>query len=285
VKPEKTYQVQGDGVKIQVGEWTGAGPAVLCLHGLTANRVCFEIIAESLKGAYRVLAIDLRGRGLSDKPQTGYTLDTHCRDIKALLKDLGLSKITLMGHSLGAYICLAFSAGYPELTERIILLDGAAELSAEQWEKVGAGINPSVERLGKVWPSMEAYLAQARRAPFFDPWNQTLDDYYRYDAEDVPGGVSSRISPATIAEERKNLAQIKPSELYPLVKCPVLMVQAKKGMLAEDDLVLPDDALQRMLKAMPQAKHVSLPSIHHFSMVFQASPERDQAILEFLRTT
>jgi len=272
-------------VKIQVGEWPGAGAPILCLHGLTANLICYEIIADALKGTHRVLAMDLRGRGLSDKPETGYSLETHCRDIKAVLKDLGLAKITLMGHSLGAYICLAFAASYPELTERIILLDGGAELSAEQWVKVGAGINPSVERLGKVLPSIEAYLDLARQAPFFKPWNQAIEDYYRYDAHEVPGGVCSRISPSSIAEERKNLSQVKPSEFYPLVKCSVLMVQAKKGMLAHDDLVLPDDGLQRMLEAMPQARHVILPGIHHFSMVFQPSRERDQAILEFMKST
>jgi pimeloyl-ACP methyl ester carboxylesterase len=283
MRPDRTFQARGDGVNLQLAEWPGSGATVLCLPGLTANLTCFHPLAKAMQGGgHQVLAIDLRGRGLSDKPESGYSLDIHCRDIKAVMADLSLNKVILMGHSLGAYICLAFAAKYPEITQGIILLDGGAELNQEQWAKVSAGINPSVDRLGKVFESPEAYLDMVRKAPYFNPWNQTLEDYFRYDLEEVQGGVASRISPESIAEERANLAQIKPSELYPRVGCPVLILQALKGMLAADDLVLPTDALAKMLKAIPQASAVSLKNIHHFSLVFQPCPKRDQAVLKFL---
>ncbi|MBI4799389.1 MAG: alpha/beta hydrolase [Desulfarculus sp.] len=282
MEPVRTFSVLTGEVAIQIGEWPGDAQTILGLHGLTANLRCYEYIASGLDGHHRLLAMDLRGRGLSDKPATGYSLEHHCRDIKAVLDGLGLPKAVVMGHSLGAYIGLAFAAWYPDKTAGLILLDGGAELSPPQWVKVAAGIQASVDRLGKVLPSLEAYLDLARRAPYSRPWNQGLESYFRYDAQVVPGGVRSRVNPENVAEERVNLAKVSPSQLHPLVKCPVLILRAAKGMLGDDELLLPGDALENMLKAMPQARVVDLPDSDHFSLVFQPNPARDRAILDFL---
>jgi pimeloyl-ACP methyl ester carboxylesterase len=73
--------------------------------------------------------MDLRGRGLSDKPPTGYSIEQHCHDVLALMNDLGLQRPVLMGHSLGAFISLVFSAQYPQRVDRLILVDGGGKLS------------------------------------------------------------------------------------------------------------------------------------------------------------
>lgn len=282
MEPTRALAVQTGEISIQVGEWPGAGRAVLALHGLTANLRSYEHIAAGLGGRHRLLAMDLRGRGLSGKPATGYSLDHHCRDIKAVLAGLSLPRAVVMGHSLGAYIGLAFAAKHTDLAAGLILLDGGAELAPPQWGKVATGIQPSVDRLGKVMPSLEAYLDLARRAPYAKPWNQGMENYFRYDVEEVPGGVRSRVNPVNIAEERANLAQMSPARLHPLVKCPVLILRASKGMLGGDELLLPSDALANMLKAMPQARVADLPDTDHFSLLFQPNPARDRAILDFL---
>ncbi|MCF8041384.1 MAG: alpha/beta hydrolase [Desulfarculaceae bacterium] len=283
MKPEKTYKMPGsEGVDIQLAEWPGSGPAVLGVHGLTANLHCYQLLAEALAGQNRVLAMDIRGRGLSDKPDTGYSLEKHCQDIAAVIKGLGLKRISLMGHSLGAYICLAFAAGYPQMVDKLVLLDGGGELSSEQWAKVNGGIKPSVDRLGQVMPDREAYLDMVRQAPYFNPWNQTMADYFDYEVEAVQGGVRSRVNPDHIEEERENLRGIKPSSFYRQVLCPVLIVRAGKGMLNRDDVLLPTDALERMLREMDRARVVDLPDADHFTLMFQPNPRRDQALREFL---
>ena len=283
MKPEKTYKLPGSGgVEIQMAEWPGTGPAVLGVHGLTANLHCYQLLAQALAGQNRVLAMDIRGRGLSDKPATGYSLETHCQDIAAVIKGLGLSRISLMGHSLGAYICLAFAANYPQMMDKLVLLDGGGELASQQWAKVNEGIKPSVDRLGRVMPDRKAYLDLVRQAPYFNPWNQALADYFDYEMEAVQEGVCSRVSPDTVEEERRNLRSVKPSGFYRKVLCPVLIVRAGKGMLHGDDVLLPGDALERMLREMDRAKVVDLPDADHFTLMFQPNPKRDQALREFL---
>ena len=80
----------GDGISIQLADWAGEGTPVFCLHGMTANCRCFDGYAGALAPSYRVIAMDLRGRGLSDKPETGYSIDHHCRDIQSVLTELEL---------------------------------------------------------------------------------------------------------------------------------------------------------------------------------------------------
>jgi pimeloyl-ACP methyl ester carboxylesterase len=275
-------RAKGDGVEIQLAIREGSGKRVLCVHGLTANCRCWDVIASDLAPAHSVLSMDLRGRGLSDKPSTGYSLKHHVRDIFCLLEDLGLKQAVLMGHSLGAYISLAFAAQHPDRVEKLILLDGGGELKQEQWDKVDLAIKPSLDRLGQIFPSFEAYIENMKQAPILQPWSQAIEDYFRYESEDVEGGVRSRTHPAHIQEERQNIRQVVPSQYYPKVSCPVLILRATDGILRQDDLVLLEAAAEKMVSEIPDARRVDIKETNHFSILFQPNERRDRAIVEFL---
>jgi pimeloyl-ACP methyl ester carboxylesterase len=278
-------RLMGDGVEIQLAVREGRGKHVLCVHGLTANCRCWDVTASDLAPAHSVLAMDLRGRGLSDKPSTGYSLPYHMRDILCLLEDLGLRQAVLMGHSLGAFICLAFAAQYPDRAEKIILMDGGGELTQPQWDKVALAIKPSLDRLGQVFPSFAAYIANMKQAPFLQPWSQAIEDYFRYETEEVAGGVRSRIHPDHIREEVGNLRGEEPSRYYSKVRCPVLILRATDGILSQDDLVLPEAAAEKMVSEIPEARRADIQGTHHFSILLQPNAQRDQTILGFLEET
>jgi len=273
----------GDGVEIQIAQWEGEDNAILCIHGITANCRCWDVIADALSPSHRVLAMDLRGRGLSGAPSSGYSMEHHCRDILAVLDDLGLERVVLMGHSLGAFISVVFGAKYPERVDSIILVDGGGKLSENQIVKVFSGIKPSLDRLGKVFPSFEAYLDFMKEAPFIKNWSQALETYYQYEVEEISGGVRTNINPDHIEEERVNLGKVDISLSYGKISCPVLILRATEGMLALDDVLLPEDVTQRMVREIANARRVDVNGTNHYSIIFQPHGERDQAIREFLR--
>ncbi len=279
----RMVKAKGDGIKIQLAIWEGKGKQILCAHGITANSRFWDCLASALSPHHKVIAMDLRGRGLSDKPPTGYSIENHCKDILALLKDQGLKRPVLMGHSLGAFISLVFAARFPKKIDRLILVDGGGQLSEDQMTKVFAGIKPSLDRLGQVFPSLDAYLAQMKQAPYLQPWNSYMETYFRYEVENVEGGVRSRVHPEHIDEEAKNLRKPDSEELYKSVMAPTLILRATKGMLAEDDLLLPEDVVQLMVREIPNAKRVDIQGANHYSILFRPNKKRDQAILEFLK--
>ena len=275
-------RVTGDGVQIQLAEWEGEGKDVLCIHGITANCRCWDVIAAAASPEHRIIAMDLRGRGHSESPSSGYSIERHCRDIVAVLDEVGIKRAVIMGHSLGAFISVVFGATYPDRVDSIILVDGGGKLSESQLVKVFAGIKPSLDRLGQTFPSFDAYLDLMKKAPFLKEWSSALDTYYRYETEAVDGGVRSRVHPDHIEEERINLGKVDVSKFYGKINCPVLILRATEGMLALDDLLLPQDVSERMVREFPNATCVDVDGTNHYSIVFQPNDTRDRAIREFL---
>jgi pimeloyl-ACP methyl ester carboxylesterase len=276
-------KTKGDGINLQVAIWEGAGKEILSIHGLTANCRFWDCLANALSPRHKLIAMDLRGRGLSDKPPTGYSIDSHCKDVLALMDDLGLRRPVLMGHSLGAFISLVYAARNPQRVDRLILVDGGGKLAEAQMAKVFAGIKPSLDRLGKIFHSFEDYLSQMKQAPYLQPWNPFMDKYFQYEVEEVEGGVRSRVHPKHIEEEAQNLGKVDSTQFYQKVICPTLILRATKGMLAKDDLVLPEDVADRMVQEMPNAKRVDVEGTNHYTILFQPDQKRDQAILDFLK--
>ncbi|MGM0427429.1 MAG: alpha/beta fold hydrolase [Thermodesulfobacteriota bacterium] len=275
-------KVSGDGIHIQLAEWEGEGRPVFCVHGITANCRCWDVMAGALSPTHRVLAMDLRGRGLSDKPDTGYSIAHHINDIRAVLDDLGLERVVIIGHSLGAFISLIFGATFPERVDRIILVDGGGKLSEEQMAKVFAGIKPSLDRLGKVFPSLEEYLETMKQARFLHPWSEAFDTYYQYEVEAVEGGVRPRSRPEHIQEEARNLGKVDVSEFYRKIQAPTLILRATQGLLADDDILLPEPVAERMVNEIPDARLKTIEGVNHYMIVFQPNETRDRAILDFL---
>ena len=276
-------KAKGSGIEIQLAVWKGKGKEILCLHGLTANSRFWDCLASALSPRHKIIAMDLRGRGLSDKPPTGYSINYHCQDILALIDDLALKRPVLMGHSLGAFISLVFAAQYPDRVDRLILVDGGGKLTQAQMTKVFAGIKPSLDRLGKIFPSFKDYVSQMREAPFLQPWNSFMETYFRYEVEEVQGGVRSRVHPKHIEEEVLNLGKVDSTQFYAKVISPTLILRATKGMLAKDDLVLPKEVAERMVLEIPKARSLDLEGTNHYSILFQPNKNRDQEILKFLK--
>jgi len=256
-------KVKGDGIKIQLAVWEGKGKQILCIHGLTANCRFWDCLASALSPQHRVIAMDLRGRGLSDKPSKGYSIERHCKDVLALIDDLGLKRPVLMGHSLGAFISLVFSAKHPQRVDRLVLVDGGGKLTETQMAKVFAGIKPSLDRLGKTFPSFEDYISQMKQAPYLQPWNSYMETYFRYEVEKVKGGLRSRVHPKHIEEEAKNLGKVDSRKYYQKVTSPTLILRATKGMLFKDDFVLPENVAKRMLHEMLNAKRFDVEGTNH----------------------
>lgn len=103
----------------------GSGPVLVCLPGWPQTWYSYHPIAAELAQHYRVIIVDIRGMGSSDKPAAGYDKKTMAQDIYELLGHLGVAKASLLGHDIGGMVASSFAFNYPEATEKLILADGA----------------------------------------------------------------------------------------------------------------------------------------------------------------
>jgi pimeloyl-ACP methyl ester carboxylesterase len=135
------------GIRIHYEDAGSAAPACVLVHGWCCDLTTMAPLVEHLAPTHRVLNMDLRGHGQSDKPERGYSLKEMAGDIVAIAELAG-SPVVLIGHSMGGRIALAAAAARPDLVRALIVLDSAliedpayvvrrrAELDDPQWRSL-----------------------------------------------------------------------------------------------------------------------------------------------------
>lgn len=110
-----------NGVRLHC-ELVGRGPTSILLHGFPETHDSWRLqVPELVRAGHRVAALDLRGYGKSDRPRSGYDLDTLASDVTALIDELGCDRVSLIGHDWGGAVAWHFASYRPYRLERAII--------------------------------------------------------------------------------------------------------------------------------------------------------------------
>lgn len=229
------------GVKIHY-EVEGKGPPLVLVHGLANNLGNWYDYGyvEPLKKSHRLILINVRGHGSSDKPHDSkaYTMKLMVSDVVTVLDDLKISKAHFLGYSMGGWICFGIAKYAPEYIYTLII--GGAhpyELSADEraeldsdiqlWKKGTEAVIAAIEKKtgSKMTPKRKAYLMS--NDPKAIAALMSAEDYITLSLEDV----------------------------LPTMKMPCLVY------CGEDDGNYP--GAKRCVKSMSNATFVSLPGFNH----------------------
>lgn len=120
--PITHHTLQANGIRQHYLD-AGQGAPVVLLHGFPETNFAWRFQIPVLAEKYRVIAPDLRGYGETDKPAGGYDKRTMARDLRELLRELGIEKIALVGHDRGARVATRFAKDYPEMVDRLVVMD------------------------------------------------------------------------------------------------------------------------------------------------------------------
>ena len=136
-------------------------PPYLLVHGLASNARLWDGVARGLAGAgRRSAAVDLRGHGRSDKPDSGYDFATVSADLHDLVAALGFDRPVLAGQSWGGGVVLDFAVRYPESTRGVVLVDGGLTDLRDgfsSWDECWARLAPP-ELIGLPYADIEGYF-------------------------------------------------------------------------------------------------------------------------------
>ena len=158
----RSLPVQGG--DLAVAEWPADGPVVLALHGATSNSRYWQHLADSLPD-HRVVAPDLRGRADSHALGGPFGLQQHARDASAILQQLDLRDVVVVGHSLGAFLAPVVSRLSPDRISRMVLIDGGLPVRLPWVMRpplVRLLVRKEARRALRDWPSVEAYVRGMR---------------------------------------------------------------------------------------------------------------------------
>lgn len=251
-------------------QWGEKGPPIIFVHGLTANAFSFQAFADDLSRDHRVFAYDLRGRGESDKPETGYSIPIHAADLAELIDELDLDRPIIAGHSLGALIGLYFATQYKDKLSKLILIDAGAPFDWKTVDEQPAWLTSAIDRLGTQTPSFEEYKQNLKAAPFLGPyWNSYFDIYFKHGIRiQNDGSVVSKASREVIFEENKLNIENKPATQWKEVTVPTLLLRAGQGLFTENDQLLSIEAAEAIEHGINNCLYVNFPGLNHYTILF-----------------
>lgn len=253
------------------------GRPVLCVPGLTANARSFDAVSATLaRRARQVVALDLRGRGHSPATAAGtHGWLHHAEDVLEVATRLGFATFDLVGHSMGAFVSMQVAALAQARISRLVLVDALGVPEPE----VIPPILASVQRLGVVYPSADAYCEQIRARGAAVPWEELWEGHARYELEPVPGGVWPRTSMEAVVEDMMYGASHDAMELWPSLRMPTLLVRASLPLAPSTGFVVGAALRDTFLSEVKSARAVEIDANHYGVM---AHPDALRAIDDFL---
>ncbi|MFC4267887.1 alpha/beta fold hydrolase [Polaribacter marinivivus] len=123
----------------------GKGPTVVLIHGFLENATMWNDITPHLTSKNRVITIDLLGHGKSDCLGYLHSMELFAESIDVILKHLRIRKCTLIGHSLGGYVALAFAEKHPQKVKGLCLLNSTSNEDSIERKELRARANKMVQ--------------------------------------------------------------------------------------------------------------------------------------------
>jgi len=270
---EAQGRVSGDGVELAFGYWPGREVPVVALHGLTASYVSFLGMAERLAGRRAVFALDLRGRGDSDKPAGPYGMIQHAGDVAAAMRGMRLGPSVIVGHSMGGFVTAALAAQYSELVAGVVFIDGgyAPVITAGASQQgLDAALSLRITQLRQTYPSREAYKQFWRGQPHFpaEDWGPWVEAFLDYEV----GGEAPELKPKALVEGvtadlMEGLQRESMIARLRAIRVPVLMIRAPAGFVPGSPPLYPDAMMERMRECVPTVVDELIPGTTHYTIL------------------
>jgi len=273
----QTIDAPVSGGLLRAGRWHPDGattnPTVLAVHGVTATHLSWNAVVAAAPDL-DVVAPDLRGRGRSSDLPGPTGLHRHGDDLVALLDHLGLDRVVVAGHSMGALAAVVFADDHPDRVERLVLVDGGLPLPMPADVTVDdvmtATLGPATARLSMVFPTRAAYQDFWREHPAF---SGGLDDamaaYFDYDLVEVPGGFASSVRIGPVRDDVAS--QLDRTVLTPALvrlRVPAVLLRAPRGLMDEPTALYPPEVVREWDERLPLLRVVEVDDVNHYTIVF-----------------
>lgn len=236
--PTEGIYLTRDGLRIHYLEWGNPlAIPLLLVHGQRAYAHAWDLVAQELRSDFRLIALDLRGRGDSDwDSEKRYFITTYCMDMEDLVQHLKLKQFGVIGHDVGGGAALLFAARFPALVKAAVIVDTgpATEPPTPGQMRISSELmmTPPVFRS---WDDASEFLRDQRPSASVESMNIRIRNSLKQQDD---GNVTWRYDVAGLQEARTNPASR--IDLWPYIRsiqCPTLIVRG-----ARSDYLLPDIA-------------------------------------------
>ncbi|MES2400757.1 MAG: alpha/beta hydrolase [Pseudomonadota bacterium] len=249
-------------------------PPLLMIHGTGGSWECFCANIAAFSKDYNCYAFDTVGTGFSDKPDVDYEIPLYVEHTANFMKAVGISKASIIGVSLGAWIAVRFALTHPEKVQSLVLVSAAglitdAKTSSDiKGARFNAVDNPSWDNVSAVFKGL--ILEEQNRIPDFVGVRQAV---YK-----KPGMRRAMEHILCLQEPNIRARNMIPESDWRTLQAPTLLI----GAVDHQDIFL--ETAQRVAKLIPKAEYVEIHRSSHWSQ-FEAPEEFNRAGLDFLKRT
>jgi pimeloyl-ACP methyl ester carboxylesterase len=220
---EQLKSATRDGVTLRYVEAGSGDPPLLFVHGWTCNHTHWRDQLPHFAKKHRVVALDLRGHGKSDAPDQDYGIDGFVGDVAWFIRELGLQKPVIIGHSMGGVIAMNLARRHPDLARAIVMVDSP--------------ITPLPEATRAIAEPLFAGL----RSPAYASVAEGFARMSFFNASSPPELVNELVSGMSTAPQRLMYTAldntIAPENQQPgPIPVPALFIRAATQFASEDDL-------------------------------------------------
>lgn len=265
--------VEGVTLHVRVG---GKGPAVVLLHGFGDTGDMWAPLAADLAKDHIVVVPDLRGMGLSSIPDSGYDKKTQAGDIRALLAALGIEHSVVIGHDIGTMVAFAYATRYPQLTDRLVVMDAPVP-GIPPWNDIVR--SPMLWHFDFGGPDAERLVAGRERIYLDRFWNEFAGDPTKVDEATRQHYAKLYARPGAIHAAFAQFRSIRQdavdneASMATRLTMPVLAVGGEKS-FAENEAIV-------MRNAADTVTQVVIPGAGHWLME-EAPTQTIRAIRDFI---
>ncbi|MGZ5031988.1 MAG: alpha/beta fold hydrolase [Usitatibacter sp.] len=281
---ELTYRGEG-GIALYARDYAGSGGAVhcpvVCIHGLTRNSADFEEVAPWIAAlGRRVIAVDIRGRGRSerDPDPRRYNPAVYAGDMLKLLDDAGIARAVFIGTSMGGIITMAIAGKRLRAIAAAVLNDVGPVISMTGLNRIAGYVGKG--RPVESWDDAAAYMKSVNEAAFPDnsmkDWQVWARRAFR---EDDAGRLALDYDPKIASAVQG--AKLRPTSLMAKLlyrrlarNRPTLLIRG-----GNSDLVGPEEAAY-MRRIAPGLRYAEVPGVGHAPMLME--PAARAALSSFL---
>jgi pimeloyl-ACP methyl ester carboxylesterase len=261
-------------------EVSGEGYPLFLIHGFGAKKEAWIAQIPVLSKHFKVISVDNRGAGKSERPDTDYTMEIFADDINALMEYLGIDKANIAGWSLGGMIVQNFILKYPERVNKLILINTNYGFPDEGVPTVYKNMRLDEIKMKKEDPA-KAWWSGARSG-FYIKFRKELEAdpskkwYGLWSAEEMIK--MSTIDPPTEKDVNLQAGALKTHDTFErlnTIKSPTLLLTAS------NDKLTPKIAMEGIHEKIPNSTLVVIDKAGHNSPMEKA-PEVNQQIIDFL---
>ncbi len=230
-------------------------PPLVLLHGFTGHARSWDHFADAMADRFRVLTLDQRGHGDSDRaPDGDYRIATLAGDLAAFVDAVCPGRFNLLGLSMGGRVAIAYAGAYPGRVERLVLVDIGPEIAPQGLTRIWTFVSQVPEALDS---EEQAYQLLRATAPRYS--EPLLRHRVRHSLNKLPNGKLAWKYDKVLRDQTRARTRDNPN-LWPAlasITCPTLIVRGN-----ESDVLSPEIA-KRMLETLQVGRLVEVPEAGH----------------------